>query len=273
MLNASFRPSETCTGDFCVASDFLRAWIPPFSPRSGTNTVSSLCAARQMFRLEVLHREGSAGLRGCYLSQFYFSLQLSPPDSRVVYFNPWKLERLLPVHSPLAGWSQGWQLHKSPLLGANRWYKIRQRPPMLWGRSGSIKSYLPCTTVQPPHLPHSVPVHRALSNTGKTHQASAAQWFISYFDEAAGFSPPSPPPLPYPTSYCGTFGSFRKKPINISRPVTLTAAGVTKSCFMFLLLGGRKDAAACLDVQSGGSSIHSKKNCEGSRSGMGALLL
>lgn len=46
----------------------------------------------------------------------------------------------------------------------------------------------------PPHLPHSVPVHRALSNTGKTHQASAAQWFISYFDEAAGFSPPSPTP-------------------------------------------------------------------------------
>lgn len=36
---------------------------------------------------------------------------------------------------------------------ANRWYKIRQGPPMLWGRSGSIKSYLPCTTVQPPPPP------------------------------------------------------------------------------------------------------------------------
>lgn len=120
---------------------------------------------------------------------------------------------------------------------------------MLRGRSGSIKSYLPCTTVQPPPHRPPVPVRRALSNTGKTHQASAAQWFISYFHEAAGCF--------FPPSYCGTFGSFRKNPINISRPVTLTAVGVTESCFMFLLFGGRKDAAACQDVHSGGSSIHS----------------
>lgn len=147
----------------------------------------------------------------------------------VVYFNPQMLERLLGLHSPLAGWSRGWQLHKSPVHRANRWYKIKQRPPMLRDRSGSIKSYLPCATVQPP-LPHSVPVHRAPSNTGKTHQASVAQWSISYFHDAAGclffFYP----------DYCGTFGSFRENPINNWRVVTLTVAGVTKSCFMSLLL-------------------------------------
>lgn len=39
-----------------------------------TQTVSSLYAASQMFRLEVLHRGGFSGMRGCYLSKLYFSL-------------------------------------------------------------------------------------------------------------------------------------------------------------------------------------------------------
>lgn len=80
-----------------------------------------------------------------YLSQFYFSLNCLP----LVYFNPWKLEVFCQCTRPQLDEARP-DSYINHWCSANRWYKIKQRPPMLRGRSGSIKSYLRCTTVQSP---------------------------------------------------------------------------------------------------------------------------
>ncbi len=115
-----------------------------------------------MFELEVLHWGGLGGMHGCYLSKLYFSLKQHFFSLLLlfgeVYFSP-KVggaeRKALPAYPQFTSgwrswWSWSWQLHKSLAHGANRWqYKIKHRPPMLQGRSRSIKSYLPCRTVQP----------------------------------------------------------------------------------------------------------------------------
>lgn len=62
----------------------------------------------------------------------------------------------------------------------------KSRPPSLWGGESSIKSYLPCCTVQPSQTLNPPAVGRpscssrrgSLSNTGKARLASTPSWFI-----------------------------------------------------------------------------------------------